>query len=85
MVYFSHLISVGFEYSVSCVIFHQFYINFSKLYQKYKNMLNLTKAEGNDLLLSKNNSKLFINETRNGGCVVLVNKLNYKKGFWTFK
>ena len=42
-------------------------------------MLNLTKAEGNGLLLLKNNSKLYIKKTRNGGCVVLVIKLKLQK------
>ena len=46
---------------------------------KIKNMLNLTKVDGNDLILLKNNDKLYIKETRNEGYVVLVNKLNYKK------
>ena len=49
-------------------------------------MLNLTKAEGKDLLLLKNNSELFIKEAKKEGCVVLMNKLHYKKkGFSTFK
>ena len=42
-------------------------------------MLNLTKAEGNGLLLLKNNSKLYIKKTRNRGCVVLVIKLKLQK------
>ena len=42
-------------------------------------MLNLTKAEGNGLLLLKNNSKLYIKKTRNGGCVVLVINLKLQK------
>ena len=42
-------------------------------------MLNLTKAEGKDLLLLKNNSELFIKEAKKEGCVVLMNKLHYKK------
>ena len=53
--------------------------NLSKPLAKIQKYVSLTKAEGNELLLLKNNSKLYIKETRNGGCVVLVNKLNYKK------
>ena len=43
------------------------------------NKSNLTKAEWKDLLALRNNSESSKKPIREVGCVVLVNKLHYKK------